>query len=463
MSNQDKKTKRVFTKEEVKKAIPKARQLAAKRQGKSYKYTEQDIVNALYDYMNGYNIDPKDKEEMLSSNNLNWALDYLNNFGHNEDNLNYVINGLYNSPRNRRNKEHIDNKAVENKNHKYTYGYDGLGQKLWDFTTGLIDVPRKTIASFVQSASLNRDPRYYPTKILDVMDKTPTPVMGVEFTQEHPITSAVVDIAAPFAVANMFGKAVNATENIYNYVTRKPVTGFTKSNALQQIRTNSVPTNQNYEVIRTVKPVNGKVVGGTKMTEYTKAGGPKITGTTNPATGRPYVIGSTVNGSQIASQYVKVPTMKAFDNVYGWATVPYAPVNWFGLPQLVTPPPVPSEVVIQPEHTIIEETPYTYDDSDIINAVEADSGDILYMPDGRILQYIPGGNSRGRKFQFSVVDEYDRHPTDVKQQPNVPAKTRIIPKTKSTSPTYRVVPGKNPLYLERDSSNYFPIIVTPTE
>jgi hypothetical protein len=64
------------------------------------------------------------------------------------------------------------------------------------------------------------------------MDKTPTPIMGVEFAQENPITSAVVDIAAPFAVANMYGKAVNAAENAYNYITRKPLTGFTKSNAL---------------------------------------------------------------------------------------------------------------------------------------------------------------------------------------------------------------------------------------
>jgi len=82
MGNQNKKTK-VFTKEEVNKAIPKARQLSAKRQGKPYKYTEQDVVNALYDYINGYNIDPKDKTEMLSPDNLNWALEYLNNFGHN--------------------------------------------------------------------------------------------------------------------------------------------------------------------------------------------------------------------------------------------------------------------------------------------------------------------------------------------------------------------------------------------
>lgn len=208
MGNQNKKTK-VFTKEQVNKAIPKARQLAAKRQGKPYKYTEQDVVNALYDYINGYNIDPKDKEIMTSSDNLAWALDYLNNFGHTEDNLKYVINGLYQAPRNNRNKQYFNRKSVENKNHNYTYGYGNLGTNLANFALGVIDVPRKAIASFVQSASLNKDPRYYPTKILDVMDKTPTPIMGVEFAQENPITSAAVDIAAPFAVANLYGKAVN--------------------------------------------------------------------------------------------------------------------------------------------------------------------------------------------------------------------------------------------------------------
>lgn len=462
MSSQDKKTKRVFTKEEVNKAIPKARQLAAKRQGKPYKYTEQDVVNALYDYINGYRVDPKDKEEMLSSDNLNWALDYLNNFGHTEDNLNYVINGLYNSPRNRRNKEYTDNKAVENKNHKYTYGYDGLGQKSFDFITGLIDIPRKTIASFVQSASLNRDPRYYPTKILDVMDKTATPIMGVEFAQENPITSAVVDIAAPFAVANMYGKAVNAAENAYNYITRKPLTGFTKSNALQQIRTNSVPANQNYEVVRTLVPKQGKAVGGTTFNTYAKAGGPKITGTVNPATGRPYVVGSTVNGYNMGNQFVRIPTVKAVDNVYGWTTIPYTPVNWFGLPQFVQKQKEQVIIPFVPENTIVEELPYTYDDSDIINALGADSGDIIHMPDGRIYQYIPGNGGRGRSFNYGVVNEYDHHTTDVRQQPNVPDRTRVV-NNSNQGPVIRVTPGRNPEYMERDYNNYFPYIINTNE
>lgn len=461
MDNQKKKTK-VFTKEEVNKAIPKARQLSAKRQGKPYKYTEQDVVNALYDYINGYNIDPKDKTEMLSSDNLNWALEYLNNFGHNQDNLNYVVNGLYEAPRNKRNKQHLTKKAKENKKHNYTYGYNNLGKNLLNFTLGTLDVPRKAIASFVQSASLNRDPRYYPTKVLDVMDKTPTPIMGVEFAQENPITSAAVDIMAPFAVANLYGKAVNVGENVFNYVTKKPIIGFNKSNALQQIRTNNVPINQNYEVTRTLVPKQGKVVGGTTFNTYAKAGGPKITGTVNPATGRPYVIGSTVNGYNIGNQFVKVPTVKAVDNVYGWTTIPYTPVNWFGLPQFVEKP---KEQIIVPftlQNTIVEELPYTYDDSDIINALGADSGDVIHMPDGRIVKYIPGDGGRGRNFNYNVVNEYDHHTTDIKQQPNVPQKLRVTTGV-NKGPVVKVIPGRNPEYMERDYDNYFPYIISTNE
>lgn len=461
MDNQKKKTK-VFTKEEVNKAIPKARQLAAKRQGKPYKYTEQDVVNALYDYINGYNIDPKDKTEMLSSDNLNWALEYLNNFGHNQDNLNYVVNGLYEAPRNKRNKQHLTKKAKENKKHNYTYGYNNLGKNLLNFTLGTLDVPRKAIASFVQSASLNRDPRYYPTKVLDVMDKTPTPIMGVEFAQENPITSAAVDIMAPFAVANLYGKAVNVGENVFNYVTKKPIIGFNKSNALQQIRTNNIPINQNYEVTRTLVPKQGKVVGGTTFNTYAKAGGSKITGTVNPATGRPYVIGSTVNGYNIGNQFVKVPTVKAVDNVYGWTTIPYTPVNWFGLPQFVEKPKEQIIVPFTPQNTIVEELPYTYDDSDIINALGADSGDVIHMPDGRIVKYIPGDGGRGRNFNYNVVNEYDHHTTDVKQQPNVPQKLRVTTGM-NKGPVVKVIPGRNPEYMERDYDNYFPYIISTNE
>lgn len=461
MGNQNKKTK-VFTKEEVNKAIPKARQLSAKRQGKPYKYTEQDVVNALYDYINGYNIDPKDKTEMLSPDNLNWALEYLNNFGHNQDNLNYVVNGLYEAPRNKRNKQHFTKKAKENKEHNYTYGYNNLGKNLLNFTFGTLDVPRKAIASFVQSASLNRDPRYYPTKVLDVMDKTPTPIMGVEFAQENPITSAAVDIMAPFAVANLYGKAVNVGENVFNYATRKPLTGFTKSNVLQQIRTNNIPTNQNYEVVRTLIPKQGKTVGGTTFNTYTKAGGSKLTGTVNPATGKPYVIGSTVNGSSIGSQFVKVPTVKAVDNVYGWTTIPYTPINWFGLPQFVQKPKEQVIIPFVPENTIVEELPYTYDDSDIINALGADSGDVIHMPDGRIVKYIPGDGGRGRNFNYNVVNEYDHHITDVKQQPNVPQKLRVTTRV-NKGPVVKVIPGRNPEYMERDYNNYFPYIISTNE
>lgn len=448
---------KIYTKKEVQAAIPKARKLAAKRQGLPIIYTEVDIINSLYNYINGYNVPPKDKEEMMSAENLEWAKSYLNQFGHNEKNLEFVISNLYNSPRNRRNKEHIQNKSIQNKNYKPTYGYGSLGQKAWDFTLGTLDVPRKAIASFVQSILLNQDPRYYPTKILDAMDRTPTPIMGVEFAQENPVTSAAVDVVAPFAVLNTYNKAANLTENAYNYITRQPVTGFAKSNALQQIRTNSVPTNQQYEVTRTLVP-RTKPIKATQYNEYSKIGGQKLTGTMSQSTGRPFSIGNTVNGSHISGQYVRIPTTKAVDNVVGWTTVPFKPFNWLGLPQLVNKQKEVIQAPYNPQYTIVETIPAQYDDSDIINALGADSGDIIHMPDGRIHKYIPAkGNSRGKQFNYGIQNEYDHHETDVTQQANIPEQQIITDQPQGT--VVKVIPGRNPEYMKRDYNNYFPYII----
>jgi hypothetical protein len=37
------------------------------------------------------------------------------------------------------------------------------------------------------------------------------------------------------------------------------------------------------------------------------------------------------------------------------------------------------------------------------------------MPDGRVIRYTKGGDSRGTQHDYTTVREYDRHNRDVKQ------------------------------------------------
>ena len=65
-------TNKVHRKQDVERVLPEAKRRAAERQGKPIQYSEQDLVNALYNYINGYNIDPVDKQQMFSQENLSW-------------------------------------------------------------------------------------------------------------------------------------------------------------------------------------------------------------------------------------------------------------------------------------------------------------------------------------------------------------------------------------------------------
>lgn len=397
---------------------------------------------------------------MISSDNIKWALDYLDSFGHTEENFNNVVNQLYDTPSNNRRKDAANRNAKTNSERRNTGGYNGLGKNLLTFGFGLLDTPRRAIASVVQNLSGNEDPRYSVGKVLDVMDTTSTPITGVKFAQEHPFVSGLVDILTPAAAFTAINRGVNLVKNAANYATRQPITGVAKTKALQQINNGTVPSGQEYEVVRTVVPAKS-TTSTNYYTEYTKPGGKKLTGTASGATGRPYIKGSTVNVSQIHGSQTIVPTSKAVDNVYGWVSVPYTPFPWFGLPQFV-----PSTTSEQPKmelpevYKIEESIPMTYDDSDIINAIGAKPGDIIEMPDGRRLKYTTGGtDSRGSKFKYTLNKEYDHHDTDVKQQPNVPSKTHITEGSEDGY-TVRIVPGKTSTTVARDSTDYFPYLIS---
>lgn len=449
---------RIFTEQEVRAAVPKARELAAKRQGKPHVYSEQDLVNALWSYLSGYVTD-EDKAQMISSDNIKWALDYLDSFGHTEENFNNVVNQLYNTPSNNRRKEASDRNAKNNSERRNTGGYNGLGKNLLTFGFGLLDTPRRAVASVVQNLSGNEDPRYSTGRVLDVMDTTPTPITGVKFAQEHPFVSGLVDILAPATVFTSVNRGVNLVKNAANYATRQHVTGAAKTKALQQINSGTVPTGQEYEVVRTVIPTKN-TTSANYYTEYTRPGGKKLTGTASGATGRPYAKGSRVNGFQVHGFQTVVPTTKAVDNVYGWTSVPYTPFPWLGLPQFVpSTAPEQSKMELPAVYKIEESIPMTYDDSDIINALGAKPGDILEMPDGRRLKYETGGtDSRGTQHRYTLNKEYDHHDTDVKQQPNVPSKTTIN-EGGSDGYSVKVVPGKTSTTVARDSTKYFPYLI----
>jgi hypothetical protein len=80
------------------------------------------------------------------------------------------------------------------------------------------------------------------------------------------------------------------------------------------------------------------------------------------------------------------------------------------------------------------------------------------MPDGRVIRYIKGGDSRGTQHDYTTVREYDRHNRDVKQQPNVPDRTRVENK-KGNGKKVSVEQRRNPEYMYRDYNNYYPEIV----
>lgn len=449
-------SKKVYSRQEVEAAIPKARQLAAARQGKPVHYTEQDIVNAFYNYINGYNVDPIDKEQMLSQDNLRWALEYLNGFGHSPKHLQWVVESMYNTPRNKRQQDAQQRNAKKNKNNRED-GYSGLGRNLLKFATGVVDVPRRALASFLHHGT--EDGRYDTGQILDVMDERPTPLTGLGFAQNHPVISAGVDILTPTLLASAASAAVNTTKNALSYAGRKQLTGFQKSSALQQMQNGTVPDGTEYEVIRTLKPTTSRS-NATHSYEWNRAGGSKLTGTASPATGTPYTRGSVVNGAGVRGQQVVTPGYKAVDDVYTWASYPWYPFFLPGVPQFVPTAQTVQSAGNQPEppYTIVEEIPQSYDDSDIINALGAQEGDIIHMPDGRVIQYTKGGDSRGTQHDYTTVREYDRHNRDVKKQPNVPDRTRTENR-KGDGKKVSVEQRRNPDYMHRDYNNYYPEIV----
>lgn len=452
--------KKVYNKQEVEAIIPKARQLAARRQGRPLQYTEQDLVNSFYNYINGYNVDPVDKEQMLSQSNIRWALDYLNQFGHNEKNLAQVIQEMYNAPSNTRAKEAQQRNAKNNKANRQD-GYSGLGSNLWKLATGVIDLPRRAVASVIHHGT--EDGRYDASQVLNVMDKRPTPVTGLDYAQNHPVKAAFADIGTGMAATTLFSMGANAIKNAVSYAGRKPLTGFEKSSALQKMQNGDIPEGTAYEVIRTVSPTKGAKSGTTYQYEWGRQGGSKLTGSSNPASGKPYTRGSVVNGSNVRGQQViNGGGYKANDEIFAWGYTPWAPFTMLGMPQFVP------GLVLQPEaqqpiqHTIIEETPGNYDDSDIINALGAKEGDIIHMPDGRVIKYVKGGtDSRGNQYDYTNVREYDRHNSDVTKQPNVPDRTRNENR-KSNGKSVKTEPRRNPDYMQRDYNNYYPEIVPIT-
>lgn len=391
----------------------------------------------------------------LNDDQINSVLNWLNTNGHTQDNLMNALETIYYGPYN----PTINYSPTSRMNNLKS----GLS-RLFNTALNVVDIPRKGIASFVNKGQ----GAYNPAYILDVTRETPaTPIMGYQYAQEHPVKSAIVDVATPFGIGAFFGKAAQISKNIFNYATRKAVPAYQKNRIIQSINQGTTPKNVGYEVVQTSTP--------TRTTEFTTVttGGPKKgivvtrTGTqgTNGPRNRPMVKNHNLNVKQVHGNGLTLPGIKISQNVTSFPLAPFRNPNLIGIPQFV-PAPIVQPEIITPEQTIVEKIPVNVNDSEIINwAIKnlgLQEGDTIKMPDGRLIKYELGPVSRnaeslGRIFDFGVQKEYDKHNSDPKKQPNVPTKTKLI--KGKVNKSVKVTDGKNPMYYHRDSSNYFPYII----
>ena len=328
--------------------------------------------------------------------------------------------------------------------------------KVADNTISFLDIPRRAIAVRVNAIDRRNDPDYDATNLFDLQHAAThsTPIVGKEYAAEHPVQSILIDLLAPAAVFEAASATPGIVKNIVNYSRRVPVDSTLKSKVLDNILHGvKDPNGMQYEVVTTNKQVPWRY-NQTENTQISNnVGGKRLTGTSNSANGRPYAKGSTVQSGKTRGAQVNGTENRAETQVYQWQKVPVNHSAWLGVPQMWGK----QEQYREPQYTINTETPFNMNDSEYVRASGIHYGDTIVMPDGRVLKYVPGGNSNGRKNYSGIHEEFDRDSKNVKNQRNVPNKTNVY--NEQTAPMVYVTNGRNADNLYRNPNYYYPKIV----
>lgn len=414
--------------------------------GVPHVYSRGDVAQAFSD---GFHYRPA-----LTDEQLDQAIDFLNTNGHNEANFNHIVNSFA-SP-------------------SYTYnGYNPIKiqaqrfpRQLFNagkFVLNTLDIPRRTIASMINNKDNASDDRYSPAHIFDVQDYRATPVAGTKFAQDHPAMSLAADMLTGLGATAAISGVSNIMSNAGNQaLLSQTVTGPQKSILLNQIANKTVSPNVGYSVSKRLVP-KISVKSSSSFNSVRTPG--KVAQQTGKAgsNGRRFgwdVKSGPIDRYTINSSYEQIPGMKVQTDVTAWPVVPFGRFIWPGMPQFV--PQIQPVVVPQniPE-TILEDQPVEYTTSDIINWAIKNRGfqegdTIEGIPGSGPIRYIRGNGGLGNRYKVGVHREYDAHPSDVKQQPNIPYQTII---TNGSQSGVRKIKGRNPNWMQRDYNNYFPYIV----
>lgn len=414
-------------------------------------YTRGDIAQAFVD---GFHY-----RDPLTTEQLDIAIDYLNNHGHNEENFNYIVNSFATPQYTYKKYNPIQLNAER---------FPREVGRVFRFIGNTLDVPRRAVASFINNSNKNKenniDDRYHPAHILDVMDDRPTPTLGVTFAQNHPVVSGVVDVGTNAAAWGGLTSLIGLGENAFNEaVLSRQVTGPQKTNVLRDITSGTMPNTVGYQVIKRLVP---RISSGsqsntvittipTKVKSLTGRAGTNSSRTGWQQSSRP------INYGYVRSNYTKTPFLQAQTDVTTWPVSPIAPFFMPGVPQIVPPIQSDSIVVDIPQETIHEDIPVSVTNSDIVNWYIKNKGlkegdTITNFPGVGDFRYIRGNGGLGNRYKFGVHKEYDAHDKDPKQQPNVPDRTNI---TSGDRTGVRKIQGRNPEYMYRNPNDWFPYIV----
>lgn len=414
-------------------------------------YSRAEVASAIQNFSKSIPIDASNK-------NINKVLDYLDSRGHNQGNLDQAVSELYhpNLPSNNTRSYWDDIKSnFEKTGESISSGiqqqWEGL-KEAGKQALMMLDTPRRIIANTVQREVLgNNDPAYSWKNIpdLDYAWNNPSPIIGKEEALKHPVISFGVDLLSPTLAAGAISKGVGLVRNAASYAGRGAVTGLEKDLVLKG---KDIP-GRGYEISSEVVPDTQRS-SSSYFNSFSGSGGKTLTGTSNGATGKPYSQGSSVNSWITRGAYNVVPTKKLVQNVTGWNMV-NPTYTWAGLPQSTPVVNVPS--LPQPVSTIVTQSPFSMTDSEIIRRSGAKEGDIVVMPDGRRIKYIKGNGGLGKSNDYQVGKEYDRSMTNVRLQPNVPAKTYIKPGI--VVPSVKIIDDRNPSSMRRNYNDFYPKLI----
>lgn len=337
------------------------------------------------------------------------------------------------------------------------------------FFNGL-DMPRRLIA-----AATNDD--YSLMDAVNIVGKQKyKSVTGDKFAAENPWTAAGIDILAGLILPNAMSIGRSITRNAGNLArtssavagasddfarisqlppkqlqqataaTRQSTRSTIARNPNQQYETLVIhPTNTGTQATKTVSntPINTTVGARVDVNRGINTSGGFKSSRTN--VGRGNTTSAYTSGSpNIGGAHYPIPV---FPTIYPKF------VPSFGIPNYYTPPQLPP----QPQRARIETVnPGQITLDEIIRQSGAKPGDIIQLPNGEQIKYIPGNTTAQRVFNISDSKTYDA--ADVPEnQYYIPGRTqRTWTKSNQSANTY--IPAV-PLNEERQRGVYYPTIL----